>query len=406
MRAIRKRHLLSHQMALLAVSRSSLSFERARHVSQSRAGRGSSARFTERGRRAWGAALAGRHGRVSPRRVFCEVRLRGARGARARVDRVGAAPESDERSLRVESAGGGGRGVGDARPGSSARGRAVGHGHAACARQRDAPARARRARDARRRAGRVSSVFEARCGCASRRLGLCARGVGAGGDVRLFFGAIAVSGRGGRRETERPRGDETSRVADGGVFGVFVPSPRRRGRRARDERRVERKPLLARVRARGGAPRIVGAPARPRGARVRDRPMVRPHHSGHSVPKRGGPRAGRRVCRARAPRAPNGPRRAAARDRARDCRGEPGAVPTRARNRRRRGRLRAAHAARGGRRDGADAVAARALRGREPGGNPFSVDLDLDLDVRRSARRRVPRGRDGVRGTVAVAGGV
>ena len=250
-RAIRKRHLLSHQMALLAVSRS-LSFEPARRLCVS-----GGTRLVRRPCRAGplpraGRGAAGRHGRVSPRRVFCEVRLRGARGARARVDRVGAAPESDERSLRVESAGGGGRGVGDARPGSSARGRAVGHGHAASARQRDAPARARRARDARRRAGRVSSVFEARCGCASRRLGLCRRGGRAGGDVRLFFGAIAVSGRGGRRETERPRGDETSRVADGGVFGVFVPSPRRRGRRARDERRVERAPPRARTR-RGGA---------------------------------------------------------------------------------------------------------------------------------------------------------
>ena len=103
-------------------------------VSQSRAGRGSSARFTERGRRAWGAALAGRHGRVSPRRVLGEVRLRGARGARARVDRAGAGPESDERSIRGESPGGGGRGVGDARPGASARGRAVGHAHATSAR--------------------------------------------------------------------------------------------------------------------------------------------------------------------------------------------------------------------------------------------------------------------------------
>ena len=118
-------------------------------VPQSRVGRGSSARFTERGRRAWGAALAGRHGRVSPRRVLGEVRRRGARGARARVDRAGAGPESDERSLRGESPGGGGRGVGDARPGASARGRAVGHAHATSARQRDAPARARRALDAR-----------------------------------------------------------------------------------------------------------------------------------------------------------------------------------------------------------------------------------------------------------------
>ena len=170
-RAIRKRHLLSHQMALLAVSRS-LSFEPARHVSQSRAGRGSSARLTERRRLApgWWSLIAMD---ASPRDLSLARSIFGALGGLVLASTALALLLS-QTSARFawRSAGGGGRGVGDARPGSSARGRAVGHGHAASARQRDAPARARRARDARRRAGRVSSVFEARCGCASRRLGL------------------------------------------------------------------------------------------------------------------------------------------------------------------------------------------------------------------------------------------
>ena len=271
----------------------------------------SSARFTERGRRAWGAALAGRHGRVSPRRVFCEVRLRGARGARARVDRVGAAPESDERSLRVELpvavAGWATHALArvrvDARWDTDTR-----RLHVSVTRQRARATRGTHA-DA---PGASRSVFEARWRCALAGSDSCARGVGAEGTSACSSepSRFRDAADGARLNAPAATKRVGSRTAACSAYSSpsatsWTPSARRTASGTC--------PSPARVRARG-APRIVGAPARPRGARVRDRPMVRPHHPTLSSQTRWPACWTSRLPSSRAARA-NGPRRAAARDR-------------------------------------------------------------------------------------------